>query len=1518
MPIVSTGHITIADINDSPSAVLSNESSVAPSNTDGSSPVLTGCVTTLSIFLGGVDDSTNWTVAATPSSGVTGTLATRTYTVTGFTVDAGWVDLTATRVGWPSLTKRFSLSKGKQGVAGAAGATGAAGTNGTNGTNGVNGTNGLNFAEAKLLYTDPTFQTSVNGIGVYNNSGGGTVTITGVARLSDSPFTDSSYSVEIANTGVASPGIGGFIHYFNTRANAVFVQRIVAKLPVGYSLADQSNAMGDGATNTWITPTTGTGRFQEYILVRRCGATGTFSNTGYINAQGAAGTPAVPVKWWLAYAAVYDFTALGFSSVVGLLSNDAHTVPTDSAGNGGNFTGAATTLTLFNGSADDSANWAVTASPTNVTGTLSGKTYTVTALSADTGYVDLTATRGGFSNVVKRFTLMKSKAGTAGATGATGSTGATGATGAVGPQGPAVTVTPNRAPTFTNTDNVLDGGQADIVFTAAVSGVTSPTYVWTFSGLQTNPTASATASQTVTAAQFGTSRSAIVTCTVSGTHTDKVAIVRLDQSTAAANANNTSIDANGNIQGVSSGSGQSVANNTNTFIRAPGGGQYLNGAPTVTGALRIVLPVGNANPSMPLMYVDIYEYSAGLACTLQLSGHNWTGGTWHNVTAFVVGASNVEYPVRFGFTAGGKHCIYIGELTETWAYPQVRVRDVTIGYAAQNRSVWEAGWVVDFVTAAFEGVTQTVLDTKPGADWSKSTRRPANLAALTGTEAVQNSLVFPLLAGAGNSLVPDYALSDVNLWESIGGAGYEFSSANFGTVGDGKVGRNVFRRIHPTASGCWNYSRSVVPLVSGRTYVGEFWGRSASGTAGSWYVSALHLKADGTINTADTSGYSYSTVTTPGTSWTLLSSGTTFSAAWVAARLAAGTVAIRPGFALAHSYTLPAGGWAEAQGFRFMDTTVEAATNTALSTLADIASDSKLAPDEKHGIRQAWDVAITEKAGLNTEASRYSLASTANATYNGAIQALGTYLNGGTAYTLSTTVPPTWINDASLQTTTDISGATFRNNWKDFYTSRQGLVNKLTEEAGKVASWSGVSGTGKPLDNAGNVLDTRAVNGAPNTYGVGNHREFKTCSVVGITTGSNYCVVETIKGWVDSSGGEAVQWAYVTSGEVWKRSAGASATSWGAWVRDLDRALYTGDLAANQTSIDANGNIQGVSSGAGQSVANNVNSVIRAPVGGVLNTDAPSITGAIKIKLPQLWSSTMLKFTVEIYEYLAGYSCTLEIAGYNYSGVGWFNCTARVIGGSNVEYPVRFGRDADKNCVWIGNAGETWAYPQVLVRDVLMGYSNYSAAQWATGWAISFDTTTLTSGTAANQYNVEVLDTLPGADWSKVRGRPSGALMSIDKFTPANIGTVMDPAAVGTTQIASGAVTSTQVLTVVNNTGFVQLTGGDILGGYATPQYALTVAVGALAVGDAVLVTFSNTSASNYGGSAGILRLKPGSGAASQFSDMGPLSGGKANVAGFTVASASAANDVQIVAIYDRPAGGTSLTHLVSVQVIRR
>jgi hypothetical protein len=142
--------------------------------------------------------------------------------------------------------------------------------------------------------------------------------------------------------------------------------------------------------------------------------------------------------------------------------------------------------------------------------------------------------------------------------------------------------------------------------------------------------------------------------------------------------------------------------------------------------------------------------------------------------------------------------------------------------------------------------------------------------------------------------------------------------------------------------------------------------------------------------------------------------------------------------------------------------------DTINSTLADIASDSKLTANEKQAIRKEWDIVILERQNNTTNGlayipTKYSNCGSQFNTYSTAFGTLATYLNNGTTFNLpalgTIPTPPNWITDANLSVTTNIVGSTFRTNWKTMYDARTALLNKAASEAGLVAAWSGVSGT---------------------------------------------------------------------------------------------------------------------------------------------------------------------------------------------------------------------------------------------------------------------------------------------------------------------------------------------------------------------------------------------------------------------------------------------------------------------------
>ncbi len=162
------------------------------------------------------------------------------------------------------------------------------------------------MAYGRMLYRDPTFYNGINELVLYNNSGGGTVTLT--RQTDNTAPNDSKYIIRVKNTGTASPGCGGFRWATPTQYRKVFITRIIAKIPVGRSLVFATNSIGTGGTHKWLTSSAGTGDWQEYIYKVTCGTT-SFSSTHFFHLDGAVGTASAPVQWDIAYATVFDITS---------------------------------------------------------------------------------------------------------------------------------------------------------------------------------------------------------------------------------------------------------------------------------------------------------------------------------------------------------------------------------------------------------------------------------------------------------------------------------------------------------------------------------------------------------------------------------------------------------------------------------------------------------------------------------------------------------------------------------------------------------------------------------------------------------------------------------------------------------------------------------------------------------------------------------------------------------------------------------------------------------------------------------------------------------------------------------------------------------------------------------------------------------------------------------------------------------------------------------------------------------
>ena len=103
--------------------------------------------------------------------------------------------------------------------------------------------------------------------------------------------------------------------------------------------------------------------------------------------------------------------AAGNNTISVVLSNESHTFPCDSSGSVTSYTGANTTISVFEGGTDVTNDWNIAYDENGCSGTFQNNTYTVTEMTDDAGYVEFSCTKSGASTLKKRFTLIKQKAG---------------------------------------------------------------------------------------------------------------------------------------------------------------------------------------------------------------------------------------------------------------------------------------------------------------------------------------------------------------------------------------------------------------------------------------------------------------------------------------------------------------------------------------------------------------------------------------------------------------------------------------------------------------------------------------------------------------------------------------------------------------------------------------------------------------------------------------------------------------------------------------------------------------------------------------------------------------------------------------------------------------------------------------------------------------------------------------------------------------------------------------------------
>ena len=120
---------------------------------------------------------------------------------------------------------------------------------------------------------------------------------------------------------------------------------------------------------------------------------------------------------------------------------------------------------------------------------------------------------------------------------------------------------------------------------------------------------------------------------------------------------------------------------------------YTNDAGSVTGTLKITLPVSWTNTMMTIE-LYIWNWVDNTSSKYIISGYNYIDDpTWTKTTCIVEG---YNLNVRLAHD-GSKCCILIGSTTQTWRYPKVVISKVICGYTGWN-NITKNGWTAEFIT----------------------------------------------------------------------------------------------------------------------------------------------------------------------------------------------------------------------------------------------------------------------------------------------------------------------------------------------------------------------------------------------------------------------------------------------------------------------------------------------------------------------------------------------------------------------------------------------------------------------------------------------------------------------------------------------------------------------------------------------------------------------------------------------------------------------------------------------------
>ncbi|MBQ2408146.1 MAG: hypothetical protein II309_01820, partial [Bacilli bacterium] len=373
----------VYDGKDSVMAFLSNETHIVPCKSDGEIVSLEGASTELSIYVGSINDTNNWSTTVTTTN-VIGELSNdnKTFIVTDLMEDIGYVDFVSRKDTFDSVSKRFTITKSK---------------------NGLDGSKGEDSISYWIKNSTASIVQKSDGTLVPNE-----IEINTKCKQGNKEIADFEGIIVISEL-IDEEWIE---KYRSSKKESIYnyvIRKVEEEEPIEPPIDNETEEEIETIEETGEQLPGDEEKGEEPIEPP--------IDNEEEEIEKIEKLTAIKIELYIDDVLIDEeyipVINEGITTPIAFLDNDSHIIPCNFNGYPLNYEGALTTMYVYIGNEDDSENWKFTISENGMMGVITNnnRTYQVSKIDNDNAYVDITASKEGYNDITRRFSVTKAKYG---------------------------------------------------------------------------------------------------------------------------------------------------------------------------------------------------------------------------------------------------------------------------------------------------------------------------------------------------------------------------------------------------------------------------------------------------------------------------------------------------------------------------------------------------------------------------------------------------------------------------------------------------------------------------------------------------------------------------------------------------------------------------------------------------------------------------------------------------------------------------------------------------------------------------------------------------------------------------------------------------------------------------------------------------------------------------------------------------------------------------------------------------